>query len=280
MATYIVGDVQGCFSPLGELLSSVGFDANRDILGFAGDIVSRGPDSLGVLRFAASLKNSFAVLGNHDLSLIALHFGAFKNSNLTLEGILNASDRNKLIDWLLEKPLMKIDDLHNYALVHAGIPPQWPIDFAYQLALETKLLLEKNPEIFVKNMYGDVPDQWSENLEGFSRARYVINALTRMRFCTVEGKLDLENTTAVSTNDLYRPWFEWRGKDERNIIFGHWASLMGHCKKPGFYALDTGCVWGNSLTALEIETWKLHSLKCSLPQGERGQFFSDIFGSP
>lgn len=264
MSTYIVGDVQGCFSELSELLSSLNFDPDKDTLGFAGDLVSRGPDSLSVLRKARELKNSFAVLGNHDLALIAYHFGAVKAENLLLEKILDAPDRKKLIDWLLEKPLMIIDPKHNYALVHAGIPPQWSIELAYQLARETEHLLQKNPELFVKNMYGNVPAEWSFDLQGIERTRYIINAFTRMRFCTPLGKLDLVNTSNLSQDPEYRPWFEWREKDERKILFGHWASLLGHCEKPGFFALDTGCIWGNALTALEIEKWKLHSVKCSL----------------
>lgn len=262
MSTYIVGDVQGCFSELSELLRSLNFDPREDRLGFAGDLVSRGPDSLSVLRKAAELKNTFAVLGNHDLALIALHFGAVKAPNLSLEGILEAPDRKKLIDWLLEKPLMILDQKHQYTLVHAGIPPQWSIHFAQTLARETEALLQKNPELFVKNMYGNIPDEWSLNLEGFARTRYIINAFTRMRFCTQQGKLDFQNTEAISHDPQFRPWFEWREGDEQKIIFGHWASLMGRCEKPGFFALDTGCIWGNALTAVEIETWKLYQVLC------------------
>jgi bis(5'-nucleosyl)-tetraphosphatase (symmetrical) len=260
MSTYIVGDVQGCFSELTELLSTISFNPLHDSLGFAGDLVNRGPDSLGVLRLATSLKNSFAVLGNHDLALLALHFGAIKKSGLFLTEILEAPDRKKLIDWLLEKPLLIADEMHHYALVHAGIPPQWSIEKATQEARETELLLQKNPEAFLKNMYGNLPDEWSDNLTGWDRARYVINAFTRMRFCTHEGKLDFENTSNVSIDETYRPWFEWRHADKHKIIFGHWASLMGRCDKPGFYALDTGCVWGHALTALRVDNWKIHQV--------------------
>lgn len=258
MATYIIGDVQGCFDALTTLLEKIQFDATKDQLGFVGDLVNRGPKSLETLRFIAQLKNPIIVLGNHDLHLMALYFSQhqsdFKHIPHTLSEILEAPDCDALIDFLLQQPFLFLDTKNNFVVAHAGIPPQWSIANGCDYAHEAKNAMRDNPEKFFQNIYGDLPAQWRDDLSGFDRVRYIVNAFTRMRFCTQAGELDLKNKTDRSSDAAYRPWFEWYGAHlKTDIVFGHWASLQGQCTHPHIFALDTGCVWGGKLTALRVE---------------------------
>jgi bis(5'-nucleosyl)-tetraphosphatase (symmetrical) len=251
MTTFIIGDVQGCFDSLHALLEKIDFNPQKDQLGFAGDLVNRGPKSLETLRFIMQLKNPLIVLGNHDLHLLALHFLSDRFTHIphTMEALLQAPDCNALIDFLLQQPFISQHTTEQFTLVHAGIPPQWTIDEAIIYAKEIHESMRHNPALFFQNMYGNQPASWDNNLSGWDRTRYIVNALTRMRFCSKGGELELENKTDVSSSEKFRPWFAWRNDVDR-IYFGHWASLNGHCDKASIHALDTGCAWGGSLTAI------------------------------
>ena len=253
MSTYLIGDVQGCFDSLQELLKKIEFDPAKDRLGFVGDLVNRGPKSLETLRFIAQLKNPIITLGNHDWHLLALYFVRnFQESwqPNTLQTILAAPDCRDLMDFLLQQSLLLVDE--KFVVVHAGIPPQWSIDQAMTLAIESKKLWQKDPKTFCQYMYGNHPQRWRDDLTEWDRVRYVMNAFTRMRFCTRSGELDLDNKTVTHKNKYFKPWFDWRSA-ERDIYFGHWAALRGQCTVTHIHALDTGCAWGESLTAMRVE---------------------------
>lgn len=256
MNTYLIGDVQGCFDSLHTLLERINFNSDKDQLGFVGDLVNRGPKSLETLRFVQQLNNPFIVLGNHDLHLMALYFlrnhpqFKFKHLSHTLENILSAPDCETLIYFLLQQPFMILEK--EFAMVHAGIPPQWNMNTAFNAANTAAKMMREDPIIFFENIYGNYPSTWNETLSGWDRTRYIINAFTRMRFCTAHGELDLKNATAESTHENYRPWFEWI-TPPIDIYFGHWASLKGRSTNPKVFALDTGCAWGETLTAMRVK---------------------------
>lgn len=265
MSTYIIGDVQGCYFALQRLLETINFNPEIDNLQFIGDLVNRGSESLATLRFIKNLKNKTVILGNHDLHLLTVGYGLISmNSTDTFDDIIHAKDKIALLDWLRHYPLIHFDKNKNYLLVHAGIPPQWNIDDAIHYAKEVNDIL-KGPKYleFLKVMHGNNPDTWNKTLKGYDRLRYIVNAFTRLRFCEENGRLDFSNKTEQSANKNLKPWFEWRKTHEKpDIIFGHWASLKGKCKKSHYYAIDTGCVWGGSLTALRIEDKQLFSVGC------------------
>lgn len=250
MKTYLIGDVQGCFDSLQALLEKIQFNSATDQLGFVGDLVNRGPKSLETLRFIYQLRNPLIVLGNHDLHFMALYFKniPFAKHDHTLQVLLNAPDCPQLIDFLLHQPFLHIDQTNVFAMVHAGVPPQWSLAEAHDHAKNAQSLLQKNPEKFLTEIYGNAPECWQNAKTQWDRTRYIVNAFTRMRFCTQSGELDLTNKLNISPNPAFRPWFEWINP-EMDIYFGHWASLEGNCKKPHIYALDTGCAWGGRLTA-------------------------------
>ena len=250
MKTYLIGDVQGCFDSLQALLEKIQFNPTTDQLGFVGDLVNRGPKSLETLRFIYQLHHPLIVLGNHDLHFLALYFQniPFAKHDHTLQTVLNAPDCPQLIDFLLHQPLLYVDRIHHFAMVHAGIPPQWSLSEAQHYAHEAQQLLQKNPEKFLTEIYGDKRARWQDAITQWDRIRYIVNALTRMRFCTQSGELDLTNKLNISTDRAFQPWFEWINP-EMDIYFGHWASLEGNCHKSHLYALDTGCAWGGRLTA-------------------------------
>ncbi len=263
MSTYLIGDVQGCYSALQQLLEHLSFNPQQDQLGFVGDLINRGPDSLQTLRFIAKLKNPLIVLGNHDLHLLAVGYGVVPvNHKDTFTDILNAPDKIELLDFLRYQKLFYTMPNDPYCLVHAGIPPQWSIEQAQTLAKEVEQSLQ-GPHFlkFLSAMHGKEPTQWSDQLTGFDRLRYITNALTRLRFCTQEGQLDLSEKLATHPHpDLFKPWFTFR-KDEKTIAFGHWAALEGNCNNPKTLALDTGCVWGGRLCAYCIEEQKYYYIK-------------------
>lgn len=265
MATYAIGDVQGCFDELQALLKKIKFNPQIDQLWFVGDLVNRGPKSLEVLRFIKNLPHAHIVLGNHDLHLMALAYGD-SYSHHTLNDILTAPDRDELIQWLRQLPLLHHDTQLNYVMVHAGIYPLWDLSQAktYAKEFENALRSEKLPQL-LKNIYGDQPDQWHENLSGWDRLRFIANTFTRMRFCTLEGKLDLHSVGGIGSQPKdYLPWFKVpnRRTQNDNIIFGHWAALQNETDESRVFALDTGCVWGNCLTAMRLEDRKRFSVNC------------------
>lgn len=265
MATYAIGDVQGCFDELQLLLRKINFNEEKDELYFVGDLVNRGPKSLDVLRFIKNLPNKQVVLGNHDFHLLALCNGQ-QHPHHTMHEILDAPDRDEITNWLKKQPLMYFNAEKNFVLVHAGIYPSWNIHEAQQYAKEVKAGLDNEDlTLFFQNIYGNKPNQWSEDLAGWERIRFIVNAFTRMRFCTPQGKLDFHHRGEMtSAPNGYLPWFKIsdRATKENNIIFGHWAALDGVTNEPNVFALDTGCAWGRCLTAMCLETQQRWSVDC------------------
>ncbi|MEX6501843.1 symmetrical bis(5'-nucleosyl)-tetraphosphatase [Pseudomonas zhanjiangensis] len=270
MATYAVGDLQGCLAPLQCLLRRVAFDPSRDRLWLVGDLVNRGPDSLGTLRLLYGMRDAVTcVLGNHDLHLLAVahNIERLKKSDTLME-ILQAPDRDELLDWLRRQKLLHHDAERDIAMVHAGIPPQWSLDKAlgYAAEVEQVLLDDTRLPLFLDGMYGNEPARWDENLHGIPRLRVITNYLTRLRFCTADGTLDLKSKEGLgSAPPGYAPWFSHSQRKTRGqkIIFGHWAALQGHCEEPGLHALDTGCVWGGEMTLLNIDSGEYHRCDCN-----------------
>jgi bis(5'-nucleosyl)-tetraphosphatase (symmetrical) len=273
MATYAIGDVQGCFGALQALLGVIGFDRRRDTLWFTGDLVNRGPQSLEVLRFVRGLGDrAITVLGNHDLHLLAVAAGASRHKvRDTLEDILAAPDRAELLDWLRTRPLLHHDANLGWLLVHAGLLPQWDLALALALAEEVQALLAgAGAQEFFGHMYGDLPDHWRDTLQGVERVRVIINACTRLRFCDLEGNMDLRHKGAPGTQppDLV-PWFEVPTRRTRNtrIVFGHWSTL-GRYRNERVICLDSGCLWGRSLTAVRLDSTEpgFASVSCEAAQ--------------
>ena len=258
MALYAIGDVQGCDAELGALLQTLKFSAERDSVWFVGDLVNRGPDSLKVLRRIRALGDAATViLGNHDLHLLAVAYGGARiRSDDTLDAILAAPDRAVLLEWLLERPLLCEEPKHNVCMVHAGLPPQWDLSQARSCAHELEKALRRNPEKLFANMYGDQPDRWDSSLEGEERLRFIANCLTRLRYVDAEGRLALrvKGSPKKAQSKSLIPWFEardarWKGS---RIVFGHWSTL-GFFSNADVTGLDTGCVWGDRLTALRLD---------------------------
>jgi bis(5'-nucleosyl)-tetraphosphatase (symmetrical) len=252
MATYAIGDVQGCFDELQALLERIGFDCARDRLWFVGDLVNRGPKSLQVLRFVKSLaERAVVVLGNHDLHLVAQHEGfERRRPDDTFADVLGAPDAAELVAWLRSRPLMHAEG--DWAMVHAGILPGWSVAKALALAREVERAL-RGPDYreFLAHLYGSRPERWSDELSGWDRLRVIVNAMTRMRFCTPEGAMDF-HVTGREAPPGYRPWFELRSAAEPVLVFGHWSAL-GLKLAARYCALDSGCVWGGHLSALRLE---------------------------
>jgi bis(5'-nucleosyl)-tetraphosphatase (symmetrical) len=268
MATYAIGDLQGCYDSLLRLLDKLKFDKTKDTLWFAGDLVNRGPDSLSTLRFVKSLgDNAITVLGNHDLHLLAIAHGVKTTRSEDLQRILDADDRNELLQWLSTRPLLHHDPELGYTLVHAGIYPAWTLTQAQDCAAELEKTLKNNLNEFLKHMYGDKPDKWNDSLTGFDRLRFICNSFTRMRFCNHDGTLDLScNGAPDSAPEGASSWFELtnRKTKQERILFGHWAAL-GNINKQNIYPLDTACVWGGELTALRIDTEKEEYISVDCP---------------
>ncbi|MGF1762400.1 bis(5'-nucleosyl)-tetraphosphatase (symmetrical) ApaH [Aliivibrio kagoshimensis] len=263
MATYLVGDLQGCLDELIQLLDMVQFDRESDQLWITGDLVARGPKSLETLRFVKNLGSSaVTILGNHDLHLLAVSQGIcpIKDQDKT-RAIFEAEDSEALLLWLRQQPLLAQHPSHNFIMCHAGISPQWDLATATECAREVESVLKSKQWIWLlANMYCNTPDQWQPDLNGIERYRYIINAFTRMRFCHLDGRLDMAcklPLEQVDENSLI-PWFSFRARTPiiPTIIFGHWAALMGYQDK-NVIGLDTGCVWGNKMTMLrwEDKTW-------------------------
>ena len=261
MATYAIGDVQGCYEELQALLARLAFDPAQDRLWFVGDLVNRGPDSLAVLRFVRGLgQAAVVVLGNHDLHLLCVAEGyADKRGDDTLDELLAAPDAPQLLEWLRGRPLMHVE--HQYAMVHAGLLPTWSIDKAQALAREVEQALRApDHRQFLSKMYGSTPTAWRDDLAGWDRLRVIVNAMTRLRFCNTAGEMELRAKGAKAPPG-YRPWFEMRAPRELPIICGHWSAL-GLKLADRLAALDSGCVWGGSLTALRLEDRNLFQVTC------------------
>lgn len=269
MATYAIGDIQGCFKPFLALLEKIKFNESHDTLWLTGDLVNRGPDSLDVLRYVYALgERHKIVLGNHDLHLLAVATNARQlHAGDTLNEILSAPDKDDLLDWLRHQPLLVTDEKLNYVMTHAGLPPCWSVAQAKSLAKEVEnVLRDDHWQAFFPHMYGNQPDCWSDALHGVDRLRCIVNYFTRMRFCDENSRLDFDNKSGLQHDgEEYLPWFKVKSRinKEVNIIFGHWAALEGVVDVPHIYALDTGCVWGNKLTALRLEDGTRFEVGCT-----------------
>ena len=271
MSTYAIGDVQGCYSELRSLLRECGFDARRDRLWFVGDLVNRGPCSLEVLRFVADLGDrAHVVLGNHDLHLVASAHGVRRlRDKDTFHDVLDAADGEALVDWLRDRPIVHHDPERAFVMAHAGIAPAWTIDDAIRLGRElSDALRGADRSRLLSGMYGNKPDRWRDSLAGFDRLRFVTNAFTRMRYCHADGRLDFSETRPPGAQDRsLAPWYTLRdaGADGASIVFGHWATLQLLAALPRdlhVRHVDTGCVWGGSLTALRLDDDREFSVGC------------------
>ncbi|MET0355590.1 MAG: symmetrical bis(5'-nucleosyl)-tetraphosphatase [Cellvibrio sp.] len=268
MATYAIGDIQGCYDSLQCLLEKIAFNPEVDKLWLVGDLINRGPDSLATLRYLYSIRHSVEfVLGNHDLHFLAVSFGLRKMGQQdTLRELLGAPDRQQLIDWLIQGKLLHTDEALGYTMVHAGIPPMWSLHQAQAHAREVEAVLQSRYcHEFLSSMYGNQPNRWKNKLIGMDRLRVITNYFTRMRFCTDEGMLELDTKESASGAPLgFAPWFSFPERKTNNdkIIFGHWAALEGNANTPNVYALDTGCVWGGSLSAMRLEDKQLFNCDC------------------
>jgi bis(5'-nucleosyl)-tetraphosphatase (symmetrical) len=258
MARWAIGDIQGCCTELEELLRRIGFAVDRDELWFTGDLVNRGPRSLATLRLVRNLgANATTVLGNHDLHLLAVAFVPERKLRKgdTLDEILAAPDRDTLLEWLLQQPLARHDAARGDLLVHAGLVPQWSAAEAAALGNEVQRALRADPRSLLRGMYGNEPDRWNPSLSGIARLRFIINVLTRLRFCTRSGRIDLQQKNAPDAAQApWQPWFRVSGRAsaDTRVIFGHWSALGFH-RGDGVLALDTGCVWGGALTAINLD---------------------------
>lgn len=268
MATYAISDVQGCLDELVALLDKIAFDRRRDRLWFVGDLVNRGPDSVGVLRYVRDLgASAVAVLGNHDLHLLAVadQGGRALRRKDTIRDVLDAKDRDELLSWLRARPLVHHDADLGFTMVHAGFAPQWTLAEALALGKEVSVALAAGPEAVFRDMYGDGPDRWLEDLRGSERLRFIINCCTRMRFARREGIVDV--SLKMNPADAPAPWIPWfaipgRKTAAERIVCGHWSAL-GLYTASNVWSIDTGCVWGDRLTALSLgPTPEAFSIPC------------------
>ena len=259
MASYAIGDLQGCADEFARLLDKLNFDPACDHLWLAGDLVNRGPGSLAVLRRVRELGDrAVCVLGNHDIHLLAMAYGTGRKPRPsdTLRPVLDAPDCGELVDWLRRRPLFHHDDELGWAMLHAGLPPQWDIATAAERAREVeKQLTADDPLPFLTHLFGSEPTLWDDGLEGWDRLRYIINAFTRLRYVTESGELALKPSGAPGTQPRgCLPWFDHPERASRGqaIVFGHWSTLGLHRTKDTF-CLDSGCLWGGELTALRLD---------------------------
>ena len=274
MSTYAIGDLQGCYKAFRRLLDLIGFDLRADKLWLVGDIVNRGPNSLALLRFIKELSDSdvaVMVLGNHDLHLLMVAEGCAKPTRSdTLQDILDAPDRDELLHWLRQQRMLHVEG--DYVMVHAGLLPSWSVAQATLLAQEVETALRgKKFHKFCSHMYGNQPDRWDGSLEGYDRLRVITNAMTRMRVCTPDGKMDFAYKGLVQDIPAgYLPWFEapHRASQNATIICGHWSAL-GLQVQDRLIALDTGCLWGGSLTAIRLQDRKVFQIACEAPEGTK-----------
>ncbi len=266
MPTYAVGDIQGCLQPLQKLLDHVSFGSG-DYLWIAGDLINRGPQSLQTLRFIYSIKDLVQiVLGNHDLHLLA-HHAVFQDAplNKTLQPIMQAHDRNQLMNWLQNQPILHYDQVLDTVMTHAGIPPYWDLSQAIQQAMELEQVLRGNQaDEFFTHMYGNQPDQWDERLQNLDLWRFIANSFTRMRFLHLDGRLEFRHKGGIFEAPKHLiPWFKLPPKVKARQVFGHWASLKGETGLESIVSLDGGCVWGGCLKLICLETCQNFSVACA-----------------
>lgn len=265
MATYAIGDVQGCYDEMRRLLDTAGFEPARDQLWLVGDLVNRGPHSLEVLRFVRSLgDHAVTVLGNHDLHLLVVAAGVRKpHPEDTLDAVLRAPDRDELLDWLRRQRLMHAGG--GYAMVHAGLLPQWTVERALGLAAEAESALRGDAHgEFLNRMYGNAPVAWHDGLQDYDRLRVIINAMTRLRLCTADGSMEFSHKTGPGNAPAgYLPWFDVPQRLSRDtpLVFGHWAAL-GLLLREDVLGLDSGCVWGRRLTMVRLADRRLFQCGC------------------
>lgn len=265
MSIFVVGDIQGCYQELEQMLSMIQFDKAKDKLWLVGDLVNRGANSLSVLRLIKSMGDAaVTVLGNHDLHLLAVAAGVAElHHSDTLDEILAAPDRDELLTWLRQQRMLHVQN--NFVLLHAGLLPEWNVAQAQQLAHEVEQSL-RGPDYvtFLEKMYGNTPNHWSDTLKGYNRLRVITNALTRMRICSLRGEMQFKFKGELGdVPEDYLPWFDipQRTSADATVIFGHWSAL-GLIVKPNVIALDTGCLWGGMLTAIRLEDRKLFQVNC------------------
>ncbi len=268
---YLIGDLQGCCDAFERLLATLDFSPSRDRLYLLGDLVNRGPASLATLRRLQELgEAATCLLGNHDLHLLAMAAGVRKpHKGDTAQEILSAPDREALLDWLRQQRLAC--SAQGWLMVHAGVLPAWTAAQTLQLAAEVEALL-RGPELteFLPQMYGNEPDQWDESLRGVPRLRCIINALTRLRFCDAQGRMDFKTKdSADAAPPGYMPWFEVPGRRSAGtpIAFGHWSTL-GQLLRPDLAALDSGCVWGGQLSALRVDGGRRELIQVDCAQAQ------------
>ena len=265
MAIYAIGDIQGCYDELRTLLDDIAFDPACDTLWMVGDLVNRGPKSLETLRYVRSLGDcAVTVLGNHDLHLLVVAAGVRKqHRGDTLDAVLQAPDRDELLAWLRSRKLMHAAGGH--ALVHAGLLPQWSIARALELAAEVEAALQGADHLeLLRNMYGNTPAAWSDDLAGYDRLRVIVNAMTRLRLCDAHGTMEFSHKGAPDTVPPgYMPWFDVPGRAsaETPIVCGHWAAL-GLVVRDDLLSIDTGCVWGRRLSALRLQDRRVFQCEC------------------
>jgi bis(5'-nucleosyl)-tetraphosphatase (symmetrical) len=269
---YLLGDLQGCCDPLERMLATIDFSPSRDHLYVLGDLVNRGPDSLGVLQRLHGLgASATCLLGNHDLHLLAVAHGVRKpHRSDTLGSILDAPEREAWLDWLRQQRLAVY--AHGWLMVHAGVVPQWDAAQTVSLAQEVEAVL-RGPDLgdFLTQMYGNLPAQWSDDLSGLDRWRCVVNSLTRLRFCSADGVMEFATKEgAGGAPEGYMPWFEVPGRRtaDVSVAFGHWSTL-GLINRPDLLSLDTGCVWGAQLTAARIGEGATQIIQVDCPQAQK-----------
>ena len=273
MPTYAIGDLQGCQDSLLRLLDEVKFDPAADRLWLVGDLVNRGPDSLAVLRFVKSLGDAaISVLGNHDLHLLALAEGFGRaHKGDTLDAILNAPDRDELLAWLRRQKLAWREG--DVLMVHAGVLPDWTPDDTMARAAEAEAALQgAHYRDFFAQMYGNAPIAWDEGLQGIERLRVIVNAFTRLRYCSVEGEMEFHHKGAPGTQPAnLLPWFAVPGRKSADATFviGHWSTL-GLINRPDLITLDTGCLWGGKLTAVRLEDRQVFAVQCPQMRAPKG----------
>jgi len=286
MKTYVIGDLQGCHQQTLALLDRIAqaeAGAPPPAILFAGDLINRGPDSLATLRHVRALAEASdgridSVLGNHDLHLLAVAYGIRpEHKSDTLAGILSAPDRDELIDWLRRRPLMikATANGRDHLLVHAGVLPQWTSAQALALAGEVETML-RGPDLagFLQQMYGNQPDAWTDELRGADRLRCIINAMTRLRFCTADGVMDfkMKESGKADAGSGMMPWFDVPGRRTQadTVVFGHWSAL-GLTIRPNLLGLDSGCVWGGQLSAVRLDDRALLQVACPTYQEHSGK---------
>ncbi|MES2205669.1 MAG: symmetrical bis(5'-nucleosyl)-tetraphosphatase [Pseudomonadota bacterium] len=259
MATYLIGDIQGCAGAFSRLLALIHPNWSKDSIWIAGDLINRGPDSLGVLRKIRALHVEHPnqvriVLGNHDIHLLMTYYGlTYPRRGDTLEPIFAAEDREELIEWLTHQPLLQRQG--QLIMVHAGLLPCWTEDQAEALSHEVHLLMRKDARTFLAHAYGNYPDKWQDDLEGIDRYRVILNSMTRLRFCTPQGLMEFYSKGQPhDAPEGFIPWYEapHARHPDTTIAFGHWSQL-GLRKMPGFISLDSGCLWRGPLTAIRVE---------------------------